>query len=474
MRDASTELLYVGLDDREFTVRVCRLVVSPHGRVESPTTHSFGNEVIQIGSAPDNDLTLTESAVSRHHCRIFREGHHYLIRDLWSTNGTFVNGVRVREAFLQPGDTLGLGEVQVHFVPQEERVAVTPSERSSFGALVGESRAMREVYAILERFAPSDSTVLIEGETGTGKELVARSVHEHSRRKDAPFVVFDCGAVPPNLIESQLFGHVQGAFTGAVASRPGVFELAQGGSIFLDELGELDLELQPKLLRVLEQREVTRVGGTKSIPIDVRVVAATNRRLEEEVEAGRFRRDLYYRLNVLRIELPPLRDRTEDIPILVQHILETARFNRLTDQTAPGIEGAHTDRTDQHVEPAIKVRHATRPALERLKQHRWPGNVRELVNAVERAVSLASDDTLALGDLPPYLGTQAPTTLSPPAPDTDQEFKEAKEAWVASFERDYIEEMLSRHDGNISQAAREAGIDRKYFRKLMKKHGLVT
>lgn len=468
MEDASTELLYVSLDDREFTVRVCRLVVAPHARNESRVVHTFENEVIQIGSAPDNDLTLTESAVSRHHCRIFREGPHYLVRDLTSTNGTFVNGVRIREAFLAPGDTLGLGELVVHFVPEEERVAVTPSDRTSFGALVGKSRAMREVYAILERFAPSDSTVLIEGETGTGKELVARSVHEHSRRKDAPFVVFDCGAVPPNLIESQLFGHVQGAFTGAVAARPGVFELAQGGSIFLDELGELGLELQPKLLRVLEQREVTRVGGTQPIPIDVRVVAATNRRLGEEVDAGRFRRDLYYRLNVLRIELPPLRERSEDIPILIQHILETARFNRLSpDQISPG--------QNTHIPPVIKVQQVTRPALERLKRHRWPGNVRELVNAVERAVSLSTDDTLALGDLPPYLVTQESPNLPLQlgvTPDTDQAFKEAKEAWVSSFERDYIEEMLTRHDGNISQASREAGIDRKYFRKLMKKHKL--
>ncbi|HMG53471.1 MAG TPA: sigma-54 dependent transcriptional regulator, partial [Kofleriaceae bacterium] len=332
--------------------------------------------------------------------------------------------------------------------------------------------------------APTNTTVVIEGETGTGKEVVAQSIHQMSARSRGPLIIFDCGAVPPNLIESELFGHEKGSFTGAVMTRQGLFEQADGGTLFLDELGELPLDLQPKLLRALEQREVRRVGSAKAAKVDVRIIAATNRNLEDEVRAGRFRQDLFYRLSVVRLHLPSLHDRTDDIPLLVQHFLETGAFNRKPN--APPVRGV------------------SREALSALQSYPWPGNVRELVNVVERAVSFCDNDLIQLSDLPDYIrtakappprevqprrattvpmgATSAPlVSMNPntPAPAPPDEllaegvtFKDAKERWVASFERDYILQLLRRNNGNISHAARAADIDRKYFRKLMKKYDI--
>ena len=289
--------------------------------------------------------------------------------------------------------------------------------------------------------------------------------------------MFDCGAVPPNLIESELFGHEKGSFTGAVMSREGLFELADGGTLFLDELGELPLDLQPKLLRALEQREVRRVGSTKAQKVDVRIIAATNRNLEDEVRAGRFRQDLFYRLSVVRLHLPALRDRTGDIALLVQHFLDTGSYNRLPDGRA-------------------KVRGVSRDAMAALERYPWPGNVRELVNVVERAVSFAGGEVIDLKDLPDYVRTAergskpASRSMVPPDPprhratsaplpsspeeliSSGATFKDAKERWVATFERDYILTTLRKNTGNISHAAREADIDRKYFRKLMRKYDI--
>jgi len=350
-------------------------------------------------------------------------------------------------------------------------VRIVPSERDRFGEIVGRDRRMREIYSILEKISPTDATVVIEGETGTGKDVVARSVHGASRRKDGPFMVFDCGAVPENLIESELFGHEKGSFTGAHASRQGIFELANGGTVFLDELGELQLDLQPKLLRVLEQREIKRVGGTKPIKVDVRIVAATNRNLEEEVKAGRFREDLFYRLTVVRVKLPALRERKDDVRLLARHFLEHGSFNR--------------DR-----EGNKKIANLAPGVLDRLGEYAWPGNVRELHNVIERAVSFSESDTIELADLPEHIAwprgavppthhDSGPTDHAIALPDmrpSDIEgtFKDAKERWIASFERDYIASLLRKNNGNISHAAREAEIDRKYFRKLMKKYGITA
>jgi DNA-binding NtrC family response regulator len=444
----------------------------------------FDKEEIRIGSMEDNDVVLGDDTVSRYHCRIAQEDNGYVLVDNRSTNGTFVNKVRIREAFLKPGSIVSVGQSQLRFNAREEEVEIVPSRSDHCAGLIGGNARMREIYAIIEKIAPTATTVVIDGETGTGKEVVAQAIHSLSPRARNDFVVFDCGAVPPNLIESELFGHEKGSFTGAVMTRQGLFEQADGGTLFLDELGELPLDLQPKLLRALEQREVRRVGSAKAAKVDVRIIAATNRNLEDEVRAGRFRQDLFYRLSVVRLHLPALRDRADDVPLLAQHFLDHGAFNR---------------------KPAApSVRSVSREATTALQAYPWPGNVRELVNVVERAVSFCDTDSIELSDLPDYVRTaKAPparesvparrmstasgpiaapsVSMNPnaPAPAPPEEllaegvtFKDAKERWVASFERDYILQLLRRNNGNISHAARAADIDRKYFRKLMKKYDI--
>ena len=445
---------------------------------------TFDKEEIRIGSMEDNDVVIGDDTVSRYHCKITQEDNGYVLVDQRSTNGTFINKVRIREAFLKPGSIVSVGQSQLRFNAREEEVEITPSPSDRCAGLIGGNPRMREIYSIIEKIAPTATTVVIDGETGTGKEVVAQAIHSLSPRSRNDLVVFDCGAVPPNLIESELFGHEKGSFTGAVMTRQGLFEQADGGTLFLDELGELPLDLQPKLLRALEQREVRRVGSAKAAKVDVRIIAATNRNLEDEVRAGRFRQDLFYRLSVVRLHLPALHDRTDDIPLLIQHFLETGAFNRKPN--APAVRGV------------------SREALFALQAYPWPGNVRELVNVVERAVSFCDHDLIQLSDLPDYIRsakTPPPREIQPrraatspmnrdstplvsmnpnaPAPTPPDEllaegvtFKDAKERWVAAFERDYILQLLRRNNGNISHAARAADIDRKYFRKLMKKYDI--
>ena len=437
----------------------------------------FEKEEITIGAMEDNDIVLRDDTVSRYHCRIVQEDSGYVLVDLRSTNGTFINKVRIREAYLKPGCMISVGQQQLKFNAREEQVEIVPSDNDRCGDLIGRNARMREIYAIIEKIAPTNTTVVIEGETGTGKEVVAQSIHNLSPRAKGPLIIFDCGAVPPNLIESELFGHEKGSFTGAVMTRQGLFELADGGSLFLDELGELPIDLQPKLLRALEQREVRRVGSSKSIKVDVRIIAATNRNLETEVREGRFRQDLFYRLSVVRLHLPALRERPDDIPLLVGHFLKSQKYNR----------GSNGETRVKAVSPA---------GLSCLSAYEWPGNVRELVNVVERAVSFSDSEVIQPDDLPEHIRDARPRTSRPhtaesiyalgggntpmptleaPRPSAeliggDVTFKDAKERWVSSFERDYIISLLKRHGGNISHAAREADIDRKYFRKLMKKY----
>ena len=363
-------------------MRKVHLVVNP--ALEASEEHTFDQTSVSIGTRGDNDIVLDDDTVSREHCRVVQEGDHYILEDLGSTNGTYVNSVRIRQAFLEPGAVLGVGNTQIRFDPVDEQIPVTPSSAERLGNIVGKSVKMREIFDIIEKIAPTAATVIIEGETGTGKEVVAQTIHELSDRSDKPFTVFDCGAVPPNLIESELFGHEKGSFTGAVMARKGLFEMAEGGTIFLDELGELALDLQPKLLRVLEQREVRRVGSNEPIPVNVRVIAATNRKLQEEVEAGRFREDLFYRLSVVRLTLPELAERREDIPLLVKHFLKSMRFNKGEDDD-------------------LRVSNISREALDALNSYDWPGNVRELVNIVERACSFTETDCITPDDLPGYI-----------------------------------------------------------------------
>src|SRR4051812_39005913 len=278
-------------------------------------------DCVVIGSHPSADLVLRDPSVSRFHCEI-TGGDRPTVRDLGSRNGTAVNGVTVAQAPLTEGAMLTLGSTQLRFERSGTSARIVLSGRDRFGTMVGRSASMRAVFAMCEQAAASDSTVLIEGETGTGKEATAEAIHRESGRGTGPFVVVDCGAIPPQLLESELFGHERGAFTGAVSSRRGAFEAASGGTIFLDEIGELGLDLQPKLLRALERREIKPVGADHYAPVDVRVLAATNRNLREEVTARRFRSDLYYRVAVLRVRLPPLRERKEDLGVLLEHLLE--------------------------------------------------------------------------------------------------------------------------------------------------------
>ena len=316
-----------------------------------------------------------------------------------------------------------------------------------FGHMVGQSQAMRALFGLLRRASASDATVLIEGETGTGKEVSALAIHEESARNKGPFVVVDCGAIPSQLLESELFGYERGAFTGAVAPRTGAFEAANGGTIFLDEIGELNLDLQPKILRALESRKVKRVGSNIYSPIDVRVIAATNRSLREEVAGKRFRSDLYYRLAVLQIKLPPLRDRKSDLPALVDDVIQQLGLAQS--------------------EVAALLR--SPPFIDQLAAYHWPGNVRQLRNYLERRV--------ALGDAVPAPGAETfppPTNNKAEEPiiDLDQPLKTAREEWNSVFEARYLAALLSRHDNNVSAAARAAGINRVHLHRLLRKYGL--
>ncbi|HXI29294.1 MAG TPA: sigma-54 dependent transcriptional regulator, partial [Vicinamibacterales bacterium] len=305
----------------------------------------------------------------------------------------------------------------------------------------GSDTKMRQMFTLLEDVAATSATVLIEGETGTGKELIAEEIHNHSPRRDGPFVVFDCGSVPRELIESMLFGHVKGSFTGAITDRRGAFAEAHGGTIFLDEIGELPSALQPKLLRVLESRTIKRLGESEHRPIDVRLVAATHRDLRRMVNAAAFREDLYFRIAVLPLVLPPLRARKDDIPLLFQHFL-----NRR-----------------QPVEPVSPRELAEMP---------WLGNVRELRNFVERACAIGAKDALQASRVPVSDVGAAPAETNPGGVAFDQPFKEFRERWIDQGEREYLQRLLERHGRNVPAAAEEAGLDRTYVYRLIRKHGL--
>lgn len=415
---------------------------------------TFDHDVIRIGAHPGNHVRLADITVSRRHAEISRTRDGIVLRDLGSTNGTFVGAVRIREVYLGESRTFRVGKTEMRFTLDDEIIAITPAEETRFEGLVGRSVALREVFSVLDRVAPTELTVLVAGETGTGKELVSRALHQRSRRKNGPFVVFDCGAVAANLVESELFGHERGAFTGAVASRAGVFEQADGGTLFLDELGELPLDLQSSLLRVLEQREVRRVGDQKVRAVDVRVVAATNRNLLEMVQEKTFREDLYYRLNVVEIPLPPLRERREDLRLLTEHLIRTAPFEH-------------------------SVRGCTEEVYGLFEEYEWPGNVRQLRNTVLRCLPFCDGDLIDLPALPEGLaGVPRPAAdgadpaLGLPLPDAALSMREAKEQLISQFENKYLEDLLERCEGNISRAARSAGVDRKTIARLLKRHGI--
>ncbi|MCY1032767.1 sigma 54-interacting transcriptional regulator [Corallococcus sp. BB11-1] len=431
---------------RATRVRVRLLVLSgPEAGQSYPLTPGR----YRLGADPASDIVIADRAVSRSHLLLDVREDTIQAVDVGSRNGSFCEGMRFTTLDVRPGAVLTLGTTELKLVPEGEQSRAMPlSSRERFGNLVGTSRRMRELFTLLERLAQGESDVLIQGETGTGKELCAEALHTHGLRSKGPFVIVDLAGVAPQLLESELFGHVKGAFTGAQADRAGAFERAHGGTVFLDEVGELPLEVQPRLLRALERRQVKRVGANDYRAVDVRVVAATHQDLEGAVKAGRFRGDLFHRLAVLRATLPPLRERPEDIPLLIDTVLERMgkKPSALSDQTR---------------------------AL--LTQYPWPGNVRELRNVVDRVVNLGES---ALPDLP-EAPVRAARQQEPGPEDTlslalDLPFKEAKERLIEGFERDYLKTLLERCGGNVSKASREAGIDRVYLRKLLRKHGLAS
>ncbi|ACG71555.1 two component, sigma54 specific, transcriptional regulator, Fis family [Anaeromyxobacter sp. K] len=322
-------------------------------------------------------------------------------------------------------------------------------EPSSFHNLVGRSARMRAVYGLLDKAAGLDITVLLLGETGTGKELAARAIHYHSARRERRFVPVNCGALPAELVESELFGHARGAFTGAAAAKAGLFEEAQGGSLFLDEVGELPLPAQVKLNRALQEREIRRVGDTQPLKVDVRVIAATHRDLREEVRAGRFREDLFYRLHVFPVTLPPLRERAEDVPLLAQHFL-AKHARALRRELAGGFEPE---------------------ALRRLAGYPWPGNVRELENAVERAVAVSSGDRVRVADLPAEVAGAAPVGPEP-ADLAKLPYKEAVAEARDRTSREYLVALLAEFGGNVTRAAERAGMERESLHRLLRRYGL--
>ena len=435
--DASGLLL-----ERSFRIRV---VSGPDQGKE----HMLDEGTTMVGTHADNDVVLTDATVSRYHLeiRVRRDGIE--VRDLETTNGTKHGGARIGSVVLTGAARLRLGKhTEVDVEPVDTSVDLGEFGGDRFGDVLGTTSPMKRLFALLAKAAPTEATILLQGETGTGKEAIAEAVHHHSRRTKGPFIVVDCGSIPHELIASELFGHAKGSFTGAGADKQGLIEAANHGTLFLDEIGELALDLQPQLLRVLDRRQVRRVGETQSVDVDIRVIAATHRDLRAMVKAGQFREDLYYRMAVVATHVPPLRERKADIPALATWFAE--KMGRGSFAQSPAL-------------------------LEQLQHHEWPGNVRELRNVVERALSLGDSALADLGDpggtRPPAADDGAPRHANS-ADVLDMPFKEAKAQLVEAFERDYLSALLARHHGNISRAAAEAGIDRNYIHRLVKKYGL--
>jgi DNA-binding NtrC family response regulator len=416
------------------------LVVKGQDRGESV---AVGDHAITLGSGSGSDVLLSDPTVSRRHLSVEPGEDGVIARDLGSTNGSFVQGARFQELTLGFGAEVTIGHTILKYVPDEETLDPAPADEEAFGSLVGRDPKLRKLFRLLGDVANTEATVLLEGETGTGKELLAEEIHRHSARRDGPFVVFDCGAVPSELIESALFGHVRGAFTGAISDRRGAFAEADGGTIFLDEVGELSPEVQPVLLRALDKHAIRPVGGASYENVSVRVVAATNRNLRNEMTAKHFREDLYYRLAVVRVSVPALRQRLDDIPLLAEHFVR--RFCG-----------------DRHIEIGPREQ-------EKLKEHSWPGNVRELRNVIERACALCHGDRLEIDET---FEVRPISDAQPGGVDLDLPFKQAKARVIDAFEREYIQALLKRHKGNLSAASRSAEVDRKHFRELLRKHGL--
>jgi len=429
------------LDSRNISLTLPGAVLEVVEGPDAGRSATLTGRTLRVGTAPDNDLVLTDPAVSRRHMELRLLADGIWLVDLGSMNGTFANGLRIEKAAPFENLRIAIGQSSLRFAHSPRLVMIPISQRESFGGLVGRSLGMRELYAMLERAAPTDASILLHGETGTGKELAAEAIHDASPRASGPFVVVDCGAIPPSLFESELFGHVRGAFSGAVGDRVGLLAEASGGTVFLDEIGELAPELQPKLLRALERRQVRPVGSSRAIDIDVRVIAATHRDLQAEVNRGSFREDLYFRLAVVRLAIPPLRERRDDVPALVRLFVERMAPERLDEI------------------PAI---------LEHLRHRTFPGNVREVRNAVEELLILGRAGEWRAATS----ASEASGTLGPPDAIYELPYKEASEVMLRRFQQEYVERLLARTSQNVSSAARDAGMSRRYLQTIMARLGL--
>ncbi|MBX3229027.1 MAG: sigma-54-dependent Fis family transcriptional regulator [Labilithrix sp.] len=429
------------------------------GRGANAATFTSNGPSLTVGRTAAADVWLDDPAVSAFHVELTSTPAGIAIKDAGSSNGTFVGGgIRVIEAVVPPGSVIVVGTTTLRVDRVDGGPRTAAPELASFGRMRASSAIMRSLFAVLARVAPTELSILIEGQTGTGKELVAEAIHHASPRAKGPFIILDCTSVPRALAESVLFGHERGAFTGADDARPGVFEAAEGGTVFIDEIGELPLDLQPKLLRVLEKREVARVGQSYARPVNVRVLAATWRDLRKMVNAGTFREDLYFRIAQARVGIPPLGERIDDIPALVYHFLQTLP------PKAPG------------------ARMITREALEDLKTRPWPGNVRELRSTVERAAMLAQGAAITPADLgfERLISVERTKAASPGAAAASAaaenedlpDFKQAKRSLVDDFERGYLASLLERSGDNLTRASAISGIERHHLRDLLRKHGL--
>jgi DNA-binding NtrC family response regulator len=386
------------------------------------------------------DSCAIDASIFRKQCRLRQVDGRFQIQDLEGLNGTLLNGRSVKEEWLHHGDEIAVGDSVFVFLMEDEHYEEMPPRAGLEPSMVGEGTRMEEIYRFLTRVAPADSTVLIEGESGTGKELAARALHRNSSRARKPFVAINCAAIPESLLEDDLFGHERGSFTGAVGQKKGRLEIADGGVVFLDEIGELAPPLQVKLLRVLQEREFERVGGTRPIKVDIRLIAATNCDLNEAVRTGRFRQDLYYRLAVVKMRMPSLRERREDILLLARHFVQ--KYARRC---------------------KVKAKPVSREAMDCLANHDWPGNVRELENAIEHALVLGHSDTVLPEDLPESVLERG---LSP-------EMNEGRYHWrVKELKKQLIMEAVEQTRGNYVEAAGILGVHPNYLHRLIRNLGL--
>ncbi len=413
--------------------------------VVDPPQAMVGARPLVVGAHASCDLVIDDPQASRRHAEISLVSEGLRIRDLDSTNGTFWQASRVTDLVVPPGSTVRFGNTNVRILPADVPV-VALSDRTRFGGLVGQSAAMREMFGVLELASPTEVTMLLQGPSGTGKELAARAIHDHSTRASGPMVVVDCGAIPENLINSHLFGHIRGAFTGADSERKGAFVEASGGTIFLDEIGELPLAAQATLLRVLEDKTVQPVGSDRRVSIDARVIAATHRNLADMVAGQTFRFDLFYRLAVVHVVVPSIAERPDDLAGLIHNFYEGRGID-------PG--------------PIVG------PNLERLMSHSWPGNVRELRNVLERAWAMSGPKGDRFAALQLWLQPSGPRPKQGPTVDIAVPFKDAKEQWVGEFEREYLSQMFTACGGNITHTAERAGINRRHIRALLRKHRII-